>query len=156
MSLGDEDQRANKFAKGAGGTGRTSRGTKRTGSFTASSPPTGDSQTKEILSLLMKQTLKNTQDMRRVKATVFDCLTIATSSPVFEAISEERAKYVKNQESDGTRVIFHPDPFLFQSFVDEVAHSDIGAKSKTLLQQASQTLFDSPMDDTMLLAPSFF
>jgi len=115
-----------------------------------------DPAIKEILSLVVKQTLKNTQDCRRIKADLFDCLQASRESAPFRAAEAEREEYMKNQANEDTRLELPPDPYQFLAFLDSLAAQDIGAANKKTLSEAAQELFDMEPEDIMHIIPSFW
>jgi hypothetical protein len=94
----------------------------------------------KFLSSLAKQTLKNTQDLRKIKNTIFDTFHCKVDHLLVTSVQEERAKYVKHQQSvaHSDRLEFGPSVPMMRILLEVLKEADIGAANRTTMVKLAE------------------
>ena len=92
----------------------------------------------------------NTQDLRKMRPACLDIVESKSDHPVYKAIEEEHAKYVKVQKAGANRP-YGPAVPKFQAMIDTLATQDVGMQNKKQLQELADKLFATEIQEAQLL-----
>ena len=103
---------------------------------------TNDPGLKKLLVVMLKQQLKTTQDMRKVKHSVFDAFHGRIEHPLLKAIGKERERYVQFQQAmdKDQQLEYGPGVPMFKELLRNVVTMDIGAANKKELEKLRDQL----------------
>lgn len=96
-------------------------------------PDVRDEGLRQTLSVLIKQSFKNTQDMRMVKPAVLDCFIGTKVHPVIKAIEKEKQGYIDRQ-LEGIELPCSPHPYMFFAFLATLAEQNIGQANQKAMR----------------------
>ena len=114
-----------------------------------------DPNTRKVLNVLIKQVLRNTQDLRMIKSEVLDTFITLKADPSMVALEEERAKTVEAQKN-GTIKSEHFMAYLARAFLANVATRDIGQSNKTTMEAIMTELWDLDLDLVAEMFPGIY
>ena len=112
-----------------------------------------DPNVAKVLSLMMKQTARNTQDMRLLKPAVLDIFQCRRDSPLVVAVEEEKDSYIANQRA-GKPPEGELMTYQWLVFMDFLSEQDIGLRNKAKIKEIVDVWWAMPFVDLeMILGP---
>ena len=103
--------------------------------------PQMDAQMTELLTLLTKTTLSNTQRTRELHGVMFDTVIMSSEAGVVKGVKAEGARYAAACQAAGAGHKYGPPhPTVWAALVEELVKEDVGARTRQALKEYSDKL----------------